>query len=93
MSALPQKPTLLSTVVMSPLGQKQTSAYIYSMSASPPKADIDRCECHVRFGPINGHRWLTFDSLGGGRTSSPGRPEEDVPCIGLRVALDDEQIS
>ena len=78
---------------MSALGQKRTWQPVGAMSALPPKADIADHDCHVRFGPINGHRWLTFDSLGDGRTSSPGRPEEDVPCIGLRVALDDEQIS
>jgi hypothetical protein len=36
---------------MSALGQKQTSAHVRVLSASPPKADITQRCCHVRFVP------------------------------------------
>jgi hypothetical protein len=36
---------------MSPLGQKQTLKRFHPMSALPPKADIRRRECDVRFVP------------------------------------------
>jgi hypothetical protein len=36
---------------MSALGQKQTSAHVRSMSALPPKADIDQHRRDVRFVP------------------------------------------
>src|SRR5215472_16740690 len=38
-------------VPMSALGQKQTLQSLRPMSAIPPKADIDRYECYVRFVP------------------------------------------
>src|SRR5215472_3425655 len=37
---------------MSALGQKRTSGHTQSMSASPPKADIDRAGRDVRFVPL-----------------------------------------
>ena len=36
---------------MSALGQKQTSAHVRVISALPPKADMDRHRCDVRFVP------------------------------------------
>ena len=36
---------------MSALGQKQTLSGVRSMSALPPKADIDQDGCNVRFVP------------------------------------------
>ena len=36
---------------MSALGQKQTSRRVLPMSALPPKADIAKCDHHVRFVP------------------------------------------
>jgi hypothetical protein len=39
---------------MSLMGQKQTLRYLRSMSALPPKADIDERDCHVRFVPKDG---------------------------------------
>jgi hypothetical protein len=36
---------------MSALGHKQTLSLRNAMSALPPKADIDRRNCHVRFVP------------------------------------------
>jgi hypothetical protein len=38
---------------MSALGQKQTSAHVYVMSALPPKPDIRGCAHDVRFVPIS----------------------------------------
>jgi len=37
---------------MSALGQKQTSRDVRPMSALPPKADIRRGQCDVRFVPL-----------------------------------------
>ena len=37
---------------MSALGQKRTFRNVWSMSASPPKADIRWCGCDVRFVPM-----------------------------------------
>ena len=39
------------TATMSALGQKRTSAHIQSMSALPPKADMDQHRRDVRFVP------------------------------------------
>src|SRR5215469_15701151 len=36
---------------MSALGQKQTSRHLQLMSALPPKADVAKLRCHVRFVP------------------------------------------
>jgi len=35
------------------MDQKRTFRIVRAMSAIPPKADIDRCPCHVSFGPIS----------------------------------------
>jgi hypothetical protein len=39
-------------LAMSALGQKRTFRKVWSMSASPPKADIRWCGCDVRFVPM-----------------------------------------
>jgi hypothetical protein len=50
---------------MSALGHKRTLAHVYFMSALPPKADIHRRGCDVRFvpeadiGPESCHRDVT----------------------------------
>ena len=48
---LAQNPALVLAGFMSALGQKQTSRHFQSMSALPPKADMDQSRCDVRFVP------------------------------------------
>jgi hypothetical protein len=67
---------------MSALGQKQTCGSEVTMSALPPKADIPRRECdvryvpkadidecmgHVRFSFESGHRAAAHSGIGGNR--------------------------
>ena len=61
---------------MSALGQKQTSEHVQSMSALPPKADIDEREWHVRFVPTADIR----DDV---------NEKERPPCGGLPKAVRD----
>jgi hypothetical protein len=56
---------------MSALGHKRTLERLYTMSALPPKADIDGARWNVRFVPIP-------DQVRGSKTGpirSPGRRE------------------
>ena len=49
---------------MSALGQKRTLRHFQSMSALPPKADIDRASRNVRFVPKADIRHLLTKQLG-----------------------------
>ena len=71
---------------MSALGQKRTSGLVKSMSALPPKADIDRAHWDVRFVPVAAIRWL-FDHL----VSAPRQRQRHSDAQHLcRLQIDDE---
>jgi hypothetical protein len=67
-------------VLMSALGQKQTSVHVRVMSGLPPKADIDRACRDVRFVPKtdNVHR-----------TKAPPRASRSL----LHTAVSDPSVS
>src|SRR5262249_17897732 len=61
---------------MSALGQKRTFAHVRVMSALPPKADIDKQNCDIRFVPKAdiAHRSMTVIS-----SASPWRRSCHMP--------------
>ena len=52
-------------VRMSALGHKRTLKYVRLMSALPPKADVDRHRCDVRFVPKADFPLILFDQFVG----------------------------